>query len=1574
MESAALAQTFAATTVTLSVTPKLSVGNMPKYLSNCVLDPEVPSGGSSKKVLDNKVIGYYEAWSARRSCRAFPPSGIPIDGLTHVNFAFAYIDPDTLQVTTMDSATPESLFVQTTAIKDLKSLSSELEVWVSIGGWTFSDNDTSTQAVFPDIAGDADKRQKFADNLVSFMTRYGFDGVDLDWEYPGAGDRGGSEVDTDNYVLLLKTLRETFQASPRGDYGLSFTIPSSYWYLKWFDVPSMLKYADWTNIMTYDLHGVWDANNPIGNIVQAHTNLTEIKLAADLLWRNDVPPGQVVLGLGFYGRSFQLKDTDCTKPGCAFSGPAKAGDCTNSAGTLAYFEIMDIIADQDPKFVYDKAAAANYIVYGDDKDMWVSYDDNTTFAQKVDWANEVGLGGVMIWSVDQDDTSFSALEGLLGESLPSFSLNLERASVAKTAEWASVNGQACKVSDCVSQYEVAPSGWATAPNGKFRDTCGSDIHGYMYKHVYCPTNAMPQSCTWRGSGSCHGQCHAGETTITHSSRGSQYCLAPGKQAFCCESNTWASYVDGCAWADGCGDCPADSPYEVSSRSIYKAVFSSCKQKFCCPYDFQNCHWVGKGTCDDNECSSTDVEVALDPSGDTGSLCAGGLSSRQKPLCCNTPNNVNPFLPVDLEDLFPTLPPTGDVPVFELQPLSYTAGDVADNDDAMVAAFLFVVIDGPSGTVSNLDKREGGSHLQFLTRGVHHGQEAQSTYFVCMDDSAKSNCDDMHMGGLEGTVLRMPDNMGFGKYAVAHAVRETTHNVPDKLIKRGAPANAKVMELEYSYDFSRVAKRDSGDIYFRVDYSDTHKYYEQVVEAAAAKRKRDDADGHPLESRFWSKLSSVWKTIIEGIRTTAYNENTQPAIKKSDFTSLIYGNDGSDNDCEDDGFLKISLSGSMSNKMRFGFTLVGTISPTLSVEEAYGYFDSDLLMSATLSFDGKGVLDINSGDGVARDMFSSAITNFEASQPGIVSFSPSLNCEVSLRGSGAIDAQFDVDFELASSETLRTNAPPGLGDFSGAVKDKRISNAATGYLSVPDDSAGSTKRATGGSFNSIFAMNMVLETTMMLKIFGYETSLENAGAKFTSRLVHAINIVDDVGTGSPGIIDAPQAASADVVQTGTIQSGWDDGTTHNIGSVASPAVVFTGGEEPPEREAPNINGYAVFGDKSFMGCSDNSTTAELICYYNFFVDNSTDDDDTDLKRRGFAGLDLTFKQEHLGDLSEREKAHFRRLDERAAGPSGGSTEDYPILDANANGGTADGFNFQFPTYPNGNNGDALDAETGRNERWSIANPNDCEDTSATSAGVQGVNYQTVESDHVDDRSIFPNHAAQFFQTGQLDMADNEPGLSTIYQSQNSLFSFANLFNYFAHDYRLWVPASVEADPPAGSAAEAVADAYGSSSNPDVMVNLARALNSLKGRMYTTEGQGVSDDNWNTWMNNPSLANAEDALSSIRAVFAMWNYMNGIAQYRTDLFDGRRDALAVFDNLYARTFPNRPERLVTLIDEFQPLWNQRAVNFSRRYVTARLDSMENTYRNLQGTHAALAANVISAITRMRARFQTEIVLAV
>jgi chitinase len=68
---------------------------------------------------------------------------------------------------------------------------------------------------------------------------------------------------------------------------VSFTVPTSYWYLRWFDLAAV-DHVDWVNVMSYDLHGVWDQDNPIGNHVLAHTNLTEIKLALDLFWRSEL--------------------------------------------------------------------------------------------------------------------------------------------------------------------------------------------------------------------------------------------------------------------------------------------------------------------------------------------------------------------------------------------------------------------------------------------------------------------------------------------------------------------------------------------------------------------------------------------------------------------------------------------------------------------------------------------------------------------------------------------------------------------------------------------------------------------------------------------------------------------------------------------------------------------------------------------------------------------------------------------------------------------------------------------------------------------------------------------------------------------------------------------------------------------------------------------------------------------------------------------------------------------------------------------------------------------------------------
>jgi chitinase len=224
----------------------------PGCQSNCILNPQ-PPGGSPKNASRNIVIGYYETWSYRSRCNQKSPSDLPLTELTHLNYAFAFIKPDTYELTTMDDKTSEDLWQLTV---DTKRYNPNLKVYIAVGGWTFSDNDTITQPLLGEISRTAANRQKFADGVVKFLNKYGFDGLDIDWEYPGAPDRGGKPEDTDNFTLLMKTLRLTFNAAPR-PLGLTFTIPSSFWYLRWFDMPGLLKWADWTNLMSYDLHGTW---------------------------------------------------------------------------------------------------------------------------------------------------------------------------------------------------------------------------------------------------------------------------------------------------------------------------------------------------------------------------------------------------------------------------------------------------------------------------------------------------------------------------------------------------------------------------------------------------------------------------------------------------------------------------------------------------------------------------------------------------------------------------------------------------------------------------------------------------------------------------------------------------------------------------------------------------------------------------------------------------------------------------------------------------------------------------------------------------------------------------------------------------------------------------------------------------------------------------------------------------------------------------------------------------------------------------------------------------------------------
>jgi len=457
------------------------------------------------------------------------------------------------------------------------------------------------------MASTSDNRKKFIDSLIKFMRTYGFDGADFDWEYPGADDRGGRPEDGDNFVQLVKEMKEAFG----GSYGISVTLPASYWYLRHFKVKEMEPYIGWYvpgressveilissyrfNVMTYDIHGVWDSSNEnVGPYARPHSNLTEIDNGLQLLWRASVKPENVVLGLGFYGRSFTLSDPSCNKPGCPFSAGGKPGKCSKASGVLTNAEIKRVINANDVTPMYDKAAAVKWITWN--SNQWVSYDDETTLQQKRNYAEENCLGGTMIWAIDQDSADGDSMNDFLGtanagifaEDAVSAPLKLKKA-IKETQQ-----GMACYTSFCNTQcqkgFVAVTSARGQVPDFQFDTSCKGETFRDGGQFICCPSSALnsddkPGKCEWRGykgSGfACQRGCNDDEIEVAANSAVASQVTTPfgsfvqvahtctgGSQSYCCSNYDLTIMAGSPANVLQTNNYQAISAKELSTREI-----------------------------------------------------------------------------------------------------------------------------------------------------------------------------------------------------------------------------------------------------------------------------------------------------------------------------------------------------------------------------------------------------------------------------------------------------------------------------------------------------------------------------------------------------------------------------------------------------------------------------------------------------------------------------------------------------------------------------------------------------------------------------------------------------------------------------------------------------------------------------------------------------------------------------------------------------------------------------------------------------------------------------------------------
>ena len=245
-----------------------------------------------------------------------------------------------------------------------------------------------------DLASTSANRAAFISALKGFLSTYGFQGVDLDWEYPGTPERGGKQIDTENYVALVREIRAAFGT----DYGLSLTLAPDYWYLRGFDAKAMEPYVDFFGFMAYDLHGFWDADlATLGSKVRGQSDVREIFNDTLPLWFDALDPAKINFGLAYYGRGYTLASPSCNQLECPFVGPSLAAPCTNFAGVMSLAEIKSSIAQKGLTPQLLEEPMMKQITWDN---QWIGYDDEETVAMKKQWASRLCFGGTMVWSVD----------------------------------------------------------------------------------------------------------------------------------------------------------------------------------------------------------------------------------------------------------------------------------------------------------------------------------------------------------------------------------------------------------------------------------------------------------------------------------------------------------------------------------------------------------------------------------------------------------------------------------------------------------------------------------------------------------------------------------------------------------------------------------------------------------------------------------------------------------------------------------------------------------------------------------------------------------------------------------------------------------------------------------------------------------------------------------------------------------------------------------------------------------------------------------------------------------------------
>lgn len=330
-----------------------------------------------------EVVGYYCDWLRD----GFPPNKIEYSKYSVINFAF--FEPKTNgDIAEGDPGSDPVLLNGTNGLISLAH-KNNVKVMVSIGGWTWSNP-------FPAIAASDQTRKKFASECLRVMHKYKFDGIDIDWEYPGYDEHGGTSQDKANFTLLLQEIRNSIGSNAL----LSSCFGASEERMHNIEWDKVIPIIDMVNLMTYDYFGDWDKtanhNSPLYAPAQGDTAFNVHSSFQKLINKFGVPPSKVNIGVAFYGHAL-LGDGELFG---AVTGADIITFPNDDDGSPIYTSILNKKSQYTEH--WDDKALVPYLTKQSAPKSFVSYDNERSIKLKSEYVAVHGGRGVIIWEISGD--------------------------------------------------------------------------------------------------------------------------------------------------------------------------------------------------------------------------------------------------------------------------------------------------------------------------------------------------------------------------------------------------------------------------------------------------------------------------------------------------------------------------------------------------------------------------------------------------------------------------------------------------------------------------------------------------------------------------------------------------------------------------------------------------------------------------------------------------------------------------------------------------------------------------------------------------------------------------------------------------------------------------------------------------------------------------------------------------------------------------------------------------------------------------------------------------------------------